>query len=136
MTGPDYGAPIFHVNGDDPEAVVRACRLAVDYRYQWGADVVVNLVCYRRLGHNEQDDPSITLPIRAQAIAAQPRVAESYAAQLVADGDATEEEAGLLGSSVIHTLHRNSRRIVLNSSCFKPSATNEMRAFPSLKPQV
>ena len=72
---------------------MRACRLAVDYRYQWGADAVVNLVCYRRLGHNEQDDPSITLPIRAQAIAAQPRVAESYAARLVADGDATEEEA-------------------------------------------
>ena len=78
-----YGAPIFHVNGDDPEAVVRACRLAAEYRAAWGSDVVVNLVCYRRLGHNEQDDPSITLPLRAAAIDAQPRVAETYAERLV-----------------------------------------------------
>ena len=87
-----YGAPIFHVNGDDPEAVVRACRLAVDFRYEWGADVVVNLVCYRRQGHNEQDDPSITLPLRSQAISAQPPVAETYAARLLSEGDVTAEE--------------------------------------------
>ena len=80
-----YGAPIFHVNGDDPEAVVRACRLAAEYRAEWGSDVVVNLVCYRRLGHNEQDDPSITLPLRAAAIANQPRVAETYAERLVSE---------------------------------------------------
>ena len=70
------GAPIFHVNGDDPEAVVRACRLAGDFRSEWGQDVVINLVCYRRLGHNEQDDPSITLPLLSERIQRQRRVSE------------------------------------------------------------
>lgn len=70
------GAPIFHVNGDDPEAVVRACRLAGDFRAEWGQDVVINLVCYRRLGHNEQDDPSITLPLLSERIQRQRRVSE------------------------------------------------------------
>ena len=87
-----YGAPIFHVNGDDPEAVVRAFRLAAEYRATWFSDVVVNLVCYRRLGHNEQDDPSITLPLRAAAIAAQPRVADVYAERLVRENVCTRRE--------------------------------------------
>ena len=87
-----YGAPIFHVNGDDPEAVVRACRLAAEYRAEWGSDVVVNLVCYRRLGHNEQDDPSITLPLRAAAIRAQPRVAQTYAERLVRESVCSRAE--------------------------------------------
>ena len=87
-----YGAPIFHVNGDDPEAVVRACRLAVAYRAEWRADVVVNLVCYRRYGHNEQDDPSITLPLRSKAIENHPRVVDVFARKLVAAGDIAEEE--------------------------------------------
>ena len=87
-----YGAPIFHVNGDDPEAVVRACRLAVAYRAEWRADVVVNLVCYRRYGHNEQDDPSITLPLRSKAIENHPRVVDVFARKLVAAGDIGEEE--------------------------------------------
>ncbi|EEH54505.1 uncharacterized protein MICPUCDRAFT_19691, partial [Micromonas pusilla CCMP1545] len=87
-----YGAPIFHVNGDDPEAVVRACRLAVAYRAECRADVVVNLVCYRRYGHNEQDDPSITLPLRSKAIENHPRVVDVFARKLVAAGDIGEEE--------------------------------------------
>jgi 2-oxoglutarate dehydrogenase complex dehydrogenase (E1) component-like enzyme len=87
------GAPILHVNGDDPEAVVRAMRLAVDWRSEWATDVVINLVCYRRLGHNEQDDPSITLPLRTAAIEAQPRVADAYAATLIDQGVVTEAEA-------------------------------------------
>ena len=87
-----YGAPIFHVNGDDPEAVVRACRLAADFRAEWGQDVVINLVCYRRLGHNEQDDPSITLPLLSERIKRQRKVSEIYADRLVADGVATRDE--------------------------------------------
>ena len=76
FTSRQSGAPIFHVNGDDPEAVVRACRLAGDFRSEWGQDVVINLVCYRRLGHNEQDDPSITLPLLSERIQRQRRVSE------------------------------------------------------------
>ena len=70
---------MFHVNGDDPEAVVRAMRLAVDWRSEWATDVVINLVCYRRLGHNEQDDPSITLPLLSERIKRQRKVSEIYA---------------------------------------------------------
>ena len=87
-----YGAPILHVNADDPEAVVRACRLAADWRSEWASDVVINLVCYRRHGHNEQDDPSITLPLSSAAIARHKSVAELYGAKLVAEGTATEDE--------------------------------------------
>lgn len=56
-------APIFHVNGDDPEAVVRVCDLAAEWRQQWGTDVVVDLVCYRKHGHNEIDEPMFTQPV-------------------------------------------------------------------------
>ena len=90
-----YGAPIFHVNGDDPEAVVRAFRLAAEYRSTWFSDVVVNLVCYRRLGHNELDDPSITLPLRAAAIEAQPKVASVYAEKLIRENVCTRREIDL-----------------------------------------
>ena len=56
-------APIFHVNGDDPEAVVRVCDLAAEWRQHWGTDVVVDLVCYRKHGHNEIDEPMFTQPL-------------------------------------------------------------------------
>ena len=87
-----YGAPIVHVNGDDPDAVIRAMKLAADYRAEFLSDVVVNFVCYRRFGHNELDDPSITLPLMSRRIAATPRIAETYANACVADGTITNEE--------------------------------------------
>ena len=59
-------APIFHVNGDDVESVVRACELAADWRQQWKSDVVVDIVCYRKHGHNEIDEPSFTQPLMYQ----------------------------------------------------------------------
>ena len=61
-------APIFHVNGDDPEAAVWVARLAVEYRQAFGRDVVIDMVCYRRRGHNEGDDPSMTNPLMYQII--------------------------------------------------------------------
>lgn len=71
--------PIFHVNGEDPEQVVRAAKMAVDYRYEFGTDVVVDLVGYRRHGHSEIDDPSITQPVLYKRIGEHPRLYEIYA---------------------------------------------------------
>ncbi|MGQ7957499.1 2-oxoglutarate dehydrogenase E1 component [Pseudomonas sp. SP16.1] len=79
-------APIFHVNGDDPEAVVFVTQLAVDYRMQYKRDVVIDLVCYRRRGHNEADEPNGTQPLMYQQIAKQRTTRELYADALVAAG--------------------------------------------------
>lgn len=85
-------APIFHVNGDDPEAVVRVAELAVAYRQQFQRDVVIDLVCYRRRGHNEGDDPSMTQPLMTNLIEAKRSVRRLYTEALVGRGDITEEE--------------------------------------------
>lgn len=86
-------APIFHVNGDDPEACVRAARLAWDYRQKFHKDVVIDMVCYRRHGHNEGDDPSYTQPLMYKAIAERRSVRKLYVESLVKRGDITMEEA-------------------------------------------
>lgn len=85
-------APIFHVNGDDPEAVVRVAELAFRYRQEFHRDVVVDLVCYRRRGHNEGDDPSMTQPLMYNLIEAKRSVRKLYTEALVGRGDITEEE--------------------------------------------
>ena len=87
------GSPIFHVNGDDPEACVRVARLAFAYRQKFNKDVVIDMVCYRRHGHNEGDDPSYTLPEMYRRIDAKPTVREQYTATLKKRGDITAEEA-------------------------------------------
>jgi multifunctional 2-oxoglutarate metabolism enzyme len=86
-------APIFHVNGDDPEACVRVMRLAFEFRQRFGKDVVVDLVCFRRHGHNEGDDPSFTQPIMYAAIENRRSVRKIYTEELVNRGDLTVEEA-------------------------------------------
>ncbi len=90
-------APIFHVNGDDPEACVRVARMAFEYRQTFNKDVVIDMICYRRHGHNEGDDPSYTLPEMYRRIEARPSVREIYTESLVKRGDLTaaEEEAAL-----------------------------------------
>ncbi|HKQ59249.1 MAG TPA: thiamine pyrophosphate-dependent enzyme, partial [Candidatus Eisenbacteria bacterium] len=88
-------APVFHVNGDDPEACVHAMRLALAYRAAFKSDVFVDLVCYRRHGHNELDDPTFTQPVMYQAIAAHVPAARRYADALLADG--VLREADLAG---------------------------------------
>ncbi len=79
-------APIFHVNGDDPEAVVHVARIATEYRQQFKKDVVVDMFCYRRHGHNEGDEPAFTQPLMYQAIAAHPTTREIYAQRLAEEG--------------------------------------------------
>ncbi len=85
-------APVLHVNGDDPEAVVRAARFAFDYRQRFKRDVVVDLICYRRRGHNEGDDPSMTQPLMYNLIEAKRSVRRLYTEALVGRGDITAEE--------------------------------------------
>jgi 2-oxoglutarate dehydrogenase E1 component len=86
-------APIFHVNGDDPEACVRVAQLAFDFRQAFKTDVVIDLVCYRRRGHNEGDDPSMTQPLMYDVIDRKRSVRKTYTEQLVGRGDITIEEA-------------------------------------------
>ena len=86
-------APIFHVNGDDPEACVRAARLAFGFRQTFHKDVVIDMVCYRRHGHNEGDDPSYTQPLMYALIEAKRSVRKLYTEALVRRGDITIEEA-------------------------------------------
>ncbi|VFR26056.1 2-oxoglutarate dehydrogenase E1 component [plant metagenome] len=86
-------APVLHVNGDDPEAVVFAIRLALDYRQQFHHDVVVDIVCFRKLGHNEQDTPSLTQPLMYKRIGHHPGTRKVYADRLVAQGVLAEGDA-------------------------------------------
>jgi 2-oxoglutarate dehydrogenase E1 component len=86
-------APIFHVNGDDPEAVVRVAELAFDFRQTFHKDVVIDLVTYRKRGHNEADDPSLTQPLMYQIIDAKRSVRKHYTESLIGRGDITVEEA-------------------------------------------
>jgi 2-oxoglutarate dehydrogenase E1 component len=86
-------APIFHVNGDDPEAVTHVAKIAVEFRQQFKKDVVIDLFCYRRHGHNETDDPSFTQPIMYRTIATHPTTRQIYAKRLIEEGTITEADA-------------------------------------------
>ena len=107
-------APVWHVNGDDPEAVIQVTRLAYAFRRQFRKDVVIDLVCYRRHGHNEADEPSATQPVMYQIIKKLPTTRELYARRLVqqgvlAEGDASSQldayRARLEGGSAMTDLH-------------------------------
>jgi 2-oxoglutarate dehydrogenase E1 component len=88
-----FDVPIIHVNADDPEAALAAVRLALAYREEFGHDVVVDVVGYRRFGHNEQDEAAYTQPLQAERIEQHVPVRQSYTARLVAEGVVTAEEA-------------------------------------------
>ena len=86
-------APVFHVNGDDPESVVRVARLAFEYRQQFNKDVVIDMVCYRRRGHNEGDEPSFTQPMMYKLVDAKRSTRKLYTEALIGRGDITVDEA-------------------------------------------
>ncbi len=90
--------PIFHVNGDDPEAVVEAARTAVEYRQRFAKDVVIDLFCYRRHGHNESDEPAFTQPLMYRTVAQHKTTRQLYAERLVAEDVLTEPEVAALAS--------------------------------------
>src|SRR5438874_5430616 len=93
-------APIFHVNGDDPEACVRVLEVAFEFRQQFKKDVVIDMICYRRHGHNEGDDPSYTQPIMYRKIKEHPPVGALYEQRLIREGALTAEEAKAMRSEV------------------------------------
>ena len=86
-------SPIFHVNGDDPEAVTHVAKIATEFRQKFKKDVVIDLFCYRRHGHNETDDPSFTQPVMYRTIATHPTTRQIYARRLIEEGVMTEEES-------------------------------------------
>ncbi|MGZ0709948.1 2-oxoglutarate dehydrogenase E1 component [Coraliomargarita sp. W4R53] len=89
-------APIFHVNGNDPLAVVAAVEAAFDYRQTFGCDVVIDMYCWRKHGHNESDEPAFTQPILYKTIAEMPLIGRAFAKRLIASGEFTEEEVKLI----------------------------------------
>jgi 2-oxoglutarate dehydrogenase E1 component len=97
-------APIFHLNGDDPEAAIRVAQLAYDYRQKFKGDVVIDMICYRRHGHNEGDDPSYTQPILYRKIKEHPSVATLYGERLVREGLVTAAEIQSMRKAVTERL--------------------------------
>jgi 2-oxoglutarate dehydrogenase E1 component len=90
--------PIFHVNGEDPEAVAQVVRLSMDFRREFKRDVVIDMYCYRRLGHNEGDEPSFTQPVLYRAIEKRKPVREGYLEHLLTLGEVTQEEADTIAA--------------------------------------
>jgi 2-oxoglutarate dehydrogenase E1 component len=101
------GIPIFHVNGEDPEAVAHVARLAVDYRNEFGRDVVIDMYCYRKWGHNEGDQPRFTQPVMYAAIDKKPSVRAAYVKRLTALGQVTQAEVDQLAAARKDALERD-----------------------------
>ncbi|HLY54595.1 MAG TPA: 2-oxoglutarate dehydrogenase E1 component [Stellaceae bacterium] len=97
-------APIFHVNGDDPEATVHVCRVAMEFRQEFKTDVVVDMFCYRRHGHNETDEPAFTQPLMYRKIAALPTTREIYARRLADEGVVSDEQGWQIEADFVQRL--------------------------------
>ena len=100
-------APIFHVNGDDPEAVVLVSKLALDYRMEFNKDVVIDMICYRKHGHSEADEPMATQPIMYQHVRKHPGVRKLHTDRLIAEGIITQDEADAIAEEYIDSLESN-----------------------------
>jgi len=110
-------APIFHVNGDDPEAVVYAAKVAMEFRQKFRRDVVIDMFCYRRFGHNEGDEPSFTQPLMYKRIKGHPSTLKIYADRLITEGLLTEEDV----DEVIHHFHESLQTDFEAADNFRPN---------------
>ena len=122
-------APIFHVNGDDPEAVCYVTQIALDYRMTFKKDVVIDLVCYRKLGHNEGDDPFLTQPMMYKRIARHDGVRSMYAARLVAEGVLTADEGEQLIRAYRDALDKGEHVEQTTLSNYKREYANDWSRF-------
>jgi 2-oxoglutarate dehydrogenase E1 component len=126
-------APIFHVNGDDPEAVVRVAQIAYRFRQRFHKDVVIDLVCYRRRGHNEGDDPSMTQPLMYNLIEAKRSVRKLYTESLIGRGDITQEEAEQLLRDYQERLERVFAETHAAQTSPIPVVTSDLKAVSDLE---
>ena len=104
-------APIFHVNGDHPEHVSMVAELALEFRQEFGRDVVIDMYCYRRHGHNEADEPAFTQPVLYQKIARHPAISEFYSHRLIADGALTQAESDAIKNEYLAALEESLARV-------------------------
>ncbi|CAL9754312.1 unnamed protein product [Musa acuminata subsp. burmannicoides] len=118
-------APIFHVNGDDMEAVVHVCELAAEWRQTFHSDVVVDIVCYRRFGHNEIDEPSFTQPKMYQVIRNHPSALEIYQSKLLESGEITKEDIERIHNKVTSILNEE----FINSKDYVPKRRDWLSAY-------
>jgi 2-oxoglutarate decarboxylase len=121
-------APIFHVNGDSPQAAIRVMQVAFDFRQRFKKDVVIDMICYRRHGHNEGDDPSYTQPILYRKIKEHPSVATLYSERLVREGVVTEEEVAAMRRAVAERLSQSYDELQRGTERFE---LQELSAVPS-----
>ncbi len=128
-----FDVPIVHVNADDPEAALGAVRLALAYRAEFGHDFVIDLVGYRRFGHNEQDDASYTQPLMVDRIDRQPTICGRYAARLAADGVIEEADASSVVARALQTLRDAHDRLreSMGDAAVTPSQAPEAVRRPS-----
>ena len=126
-------APIFHVNGDDAEAVLFVTRLALDYRQTFHKDVVIDIVCFRKLGHNEQDEPLVTQPLMYKKIAQHPGTRRLYADKLVTQGVIKQDEVERLIKSYRDTLDAGQQTVSPVLSNFKSKFAVDWAPFVGAK---
>src|SRR3954462_1811042 len=126
-------APIFHVNGDDPEAVLFVTQLALDFRKTFHKDVVIDIVCFRKLGHNEQDEPFITQPLMYKKIAQHPGTRKLYAEKLVAQGILSAEEPEAMIKHYRETLDAGQQTVSPVLSNFKSKFAVDWAPFLNSK---
>jgi 2-oxoglutarate dehydrogenase E1 component len=123
-------APIFHVNGDDPEAVAYVAQLAVDYRMTFKKDVIIDIICYRRYGHNEADEPAATQPMMYKKIRAQKTVAKLYAEKLENEGVIVDGQADALAGEYRESL-KQGQQVALGMVC--PLVDSKPRVFKEIR---
>jgi 2-oxoglutarate dehydrogenase E1 component len=126
-------APIFHVNADDPEALLYVTEMAIDFRMQFKKDVVVDMVCFRKLGHNEQDEPLVTQPLMYKKIAQHPGTRKLYADKLIVESVLKPEEAGEMVNGYRNAMdagYHTNKTILAN---FKPPFTVNWAPFKGTK---